>query len=167
MDTSSLDGARKAIDSLHAKGPPDDVEAQIPYALSLRANVNLGNFSLAGGVSGKFGGKVTTTTGTTKDEYEQGFILGVTLNPEINLTVASLGIVGELEFNGEDKKSTSTTTTTYDSKVNFNVVPYIQKTVGGASLYAGFQIASNLQPDGTGWKTEYTWSIPTGIAYSF
>jgi hypothetical protein len=146
--------------------PSDDIEAQIPYALSLRANVNLGTFSLAGGVSGQFGGKFTQT-GTTKKEYEQGFIVGVTLNPEINLTVASIGIVGELEFNGEDKKKDGTATTTYDSKVNFNVVPYIQKTVGGATLYAGFQIASILEPDGTGWKTEYSWSVPLGIAYSF
>ncbi|MDR2393382.1 MAG: hypothetical protein LBD93_04415 [Treponema sp.] len=160
----------KGWDEYTIAAPPvlsQDVEAQVPYALNLRANVTLETFSLAGGVSGKFGGKLTQTTGNTKREYEQGFILGVTLNPEINLTVASIGILGELEFNREDTEKNNGTTTSYDSKVNFNVVPYIQKTVGGASLYAGFQIASHLVANGTGWKTEYDWSIPAGIAYRF
>ncbi|MDR1956820.1 MAG: hypothetical protein LBQ30_08210, partial [Treponema sp.] len=150
-----------------------DVSSQVPYAVNLRANFTSGAFSIAGGVSGKFAGKFTTTpAGGDESAYEQGIIVGATLNPAFDAGIAVVGLVGELNFNGEDKKSVGSTTTTYDSTVNYNVIPYVQKTIGGASVYAGVQIGSTNQAkdpvDGkVSWDSYITWSIPLGFTYSF
>jgi hypothetical protein len=156
---------------------PSDIKAQVPVAVNLRANASSGAFDFAGGVSAKFGGKYTVSDIEDTDnefKFEQGFILGFTLNPAYNAGVLTVGVVGELELNTEDKVSFGGTDYKYDSRVNWSIIPYVQKNVfSGGTVYAGFQIASNLTKSDSSpddkfeWDQGFDWSIPIGLVYSF
>jgi hypothetical protein len=165
--------------SLSANEAVGDIKAQVPYAVNLRTNASLGAFNFAGGLSGKFGGgytaSITNASSQTEDaKFEQGFIFGATLNPSFDAGILIAGIVGELEFNAEDKYSFGTEDYTYDSKVNWKVIPYVQKNVfSGGTVYAGFEIASNLSKSDSSpnnkyeWEQTIDWSIPIGLVYYF
>ncbi|MDR1147177.1 MAG: hypothetical protein LBK66_00950 [Spirochaetaceae bacterium] len=154
--------------------PSVDINAQVPIAVNLRANASHGNFNFAGGVSGKFGGKYTIDN-EQDYKFEQGFILGFTLNPTYDAGILIAGIVGELEFNTKDKViRKGFDDYIYDPKVNWSVIPYIQKNVfSGGTVYAGFQLFSNLTKSDSSsvdrfkWKQGFGWSIPIGLIYSF
>jgi hypothetical protein len=154
--------------------PSVDINAQVPIAVNLRANALYGSFNFAGGVSGKFGGKYTTNNDEDY-KFEQGFILGLTLNPTYDAGILIFGVVGELELNTEDKViRKGFDDYTYAPKVNWSVIPYIQKNVfSGGTVYAGFQICSNLTKSSSSsvdrfkWDQGFGWSIPIGLIYSF
>ncbi|MDR2602622.1 MAG: hypothetical protein LBC53_09280 [Spirochaetaceae bacterium] len=157
-----------------------DVEAQIPIAVNLRADVSSGAFKFAGGVSGKFGGKSEVTDNNNKVStlFEQGAVIGVTLNPAVDLGILTAGVVGEVEYNMEDSYTIGDKGYAYDARLNWNVAPYIQKEVlTGGTVYIGFQISSNLKKIefdhenldkwDSGFKSGVDWSIPIGFSYSF
>ncbi|MDR2659402.1 MAG: hypothetical protein LBC27_05360 [Spirochaetaceae bacterium] len=156
-----------------------DIKAQVPIALNLRANASVDKFNFAGGLSAKFGGNAEVSFsnndgGTDKIKFEQGFIFGLTLNPAYDAGVATVGVVAELEYNAEDKFSGDMPSYTYDSRVNWSIIPYIQKNViTGGTVYAGFQIGSNLvksdssPSDRFEWDSGFDWSIPIGFLYYF
>ncbi|MDR1363563.1 MAG: hypothetical protein LBJ35_05885 [Spirochaetaceae bacterium] len=156
---------------------PSDIKAHVPVAVNLRANASSGAFDFAGGVSAKFGGKYTVSDIEGNDnefKFEQGFILGFTLNPAYDLGPLTIGVVGELELNTKDKVSFGDIDYTYDSRVNWSVIPYVQKNVfSGGTVYAGFQIASNLTKSDSSpadkfeWDQGFDWSIPVGLIYYF
>jgi hypothetical protein len=154
--------------------PSIDINTQAPIAVNLRARASCGNFNFAGGVSGKFDGNYTVKTGTGDYKFKQGFILGITLNPAYDAGILTAGVVGEIELNTEDKVSHGNIGYTYDTRVNWSVIPYIQKNVfSGGTVYAGFQICSNLTKSDSSpndkfeWYQGFDWSIPIGLIYSF
>jgi hypothetical protein len=153
-----------------------DLNYQVPMSVNLRANFNAGAFHVAGGVFASFAGKASVKQNGTEATIEQGLDIGVTINPAFDIgDLLTVGIVGEFKLDGEDTFKAGTDELKGASVNHFVVLPYIQKNVNGATLYAGIKIADNntykASDDGKTIyetdKTAITWSIPVGFTYYF
>ncbi|MDR0410353.1 MAG: hypothetical protein LBH75_00045 [Treponema sp.] len=152
-----------------------DLNYQVPMSVNLRVNFNAGAFHLAGGVAASFAGKSSLKVGGAEMSFEQGLDLGVTLNPAFDIgDLLTVGLVGEFKLDGEDTKKAGAVETKNASATHFVVLPYIQKNVNGATLYAGIRIADkNSYKTGTDGTTNeldksgIAWSIPVGFTYYF
>jgi hypothetical protein len=157
-----------------ANDSKEDLSYQIPMAVNLRANFNAGAFHLAGGVAASFAGKASYKVGNTESSFEQGLDIGVTLNPAYDIgDLLTVGIVGEFKLDGEDTLKSGATEAKNASANHFVVLPYIQKNVNGATIYAGVRISDDntTKTDGTTYnkadKDGIAWSIPVGFTYYF
>ena len=52
-----------------------------------------------------------------------------------------------------------------DSKLKWWVTPYVSKTIGGGTVWAGVNLVSN--PNSQGGENVFAWAIPIAIMYSF
>jgi hypothetical protein len=152
----------------------EDLSYQVPMAVNLRANFNAGAFHIAGGVAASFAGKASYKDGSTEKSFEQGLDIGVTLNPAYDIgDLLTVGIVGDFKLDGEDISKTGTNEAKNASATHFVVLPYIQKNVNGATIYAGVRISDDntTKTDGTTFnkadKDGIAWSIPVGFTYYF
>ncbi|MDR1219836.1 MAG: hypothetical protein LBK73_09540 [Treponema sp.] len=152
--------AVEKIDGLSGNGYGADAGAtyQDPMSVGLRVNFSSGAFSVAGGVAGGFGGKVTPDIG---DAYDKPFTLGVTVNPAFDAGFATIGIVGDINYVAESKYSGITIT---ESALDWKVIPYLTKNAGGASLSLGFELGVTAVKDK---DDPITWAIPIGFEYYF
>ncbi|MDR1748417.1 MAG: hypothetical protein LBR47_05095 [Spirochaetaceae bacterium] len=151
----------------------EKVEYQPAMEASLRANFKAGAFNVAGGVLFSVGQKATWKP-DSGDSYsiDGGMAIGATINPSYDLGIVILGFLGEFKYTSESKREH----VVWNSYVEYNIMPYIQKNVGGGAVYAAFQIGSDVSADGTKVdgsdlkfknKTHMSWSIPVGFEYWF
>jgi hypothetical protein len=132
--------------------------------VNLRASYATGAFNVAGGVTLQFAGKYTVKDVTgTKLSYEPGLGVGVTLNPSYDAGIVTVGLVAELNTVGDSKVGGNTQSKS--GVLTFNIIPYVEKKVGGGSAILGFQIETdhNFQDN----SDSINFSIPVGLAFSF
>jgi hypothetical protein len=107
---------------------------------------------------------------TTDDPFNLGF----DLMPYFDLGILKLNLNMGVDYT--DKREGTTPALSHDARFAWFVNPYITKSVGGGTFFAGFQLYSAYKDDEdkiTGKVTKYTndstinWAVPIGLEISF
>jgi hypothetical protein len=188
--SGAFDVGHRAVPNTSTTADPMDTRAYVNPTFTatyqpamegkLRVSYAAGAFNFASGVLLKFGEKTTVTTaygedvdndvttsrhykvdadndpvsvlaGTQSVTVEKPMTLGVTLNPSYALDIMTVGLVGELNVTLADTAT-----------VDFNIVPYVQKPLGGGAVWAGVQIEGSTAAD-----SNVKFAIPVGFEYWF
>jgi len=158
-------------------------------SIGLGATYDMGAFGLKARVQANLLGggdnEYTVGTTTTTVEHNAPFAIGVDLLPYFALSDSFKVYLGlGLGFTGADERTSkagaTTTTTTLNSTVDWNVNPYLTYSVGPATFYAGFKLkgtgersgeqtvtGSPITQKGVIAKSYIDWSVPIGFALSF
>ncbi|MDR0558271.1 MAG: hypothetical protein LBG43_10500 [Treponema sp.] len=121
-----------------------------------------GDFGVKARLASEFAG--STKTGGT-DPVETPFTLSFAVMPYYNLGIFTAYLNLGLDALTGAKKNGE------DLHFGWYVNPYLVKTIGPGTIYAGFQLKGDPKKK-TGSTTEYdgftiTWAVPAGISYSF
>jgi hypothetical protein len=135
-----------------------------PIAAGFGLNYNVSDtIGVKARLAAGFAGATETADVTTTDGTYYNFKLGFDLMPYFDLSILKLFLNLGIEYNDEQKKGDNVEV---DSAFGWYFNPYITKSVGGGTFYAGFQLASDGYEDANE-DIPIKWSIPIGIQVGF
>jgi len=127
-----------------------------PIAAGLGFSYSFGDFALKARFAATFAGYSTAENG---DETREPFMLGFGINPSYNFDILKLFFNAGISFVGNEENASDS------YGFGWHVNPYITKTIGIGTLYAGVRVESfGYKSDG---DPAIEWGIPIAIQIEF
>jgi hypothetical protein len=145
----------------------DDVTYSSPIAVGLGASYNVSDtFGIRARFAATFAGTVTNKAGPSDIKYEEGFKFGANILPWFDLSIVKVFINLGMEYQGDAKFGDNKLKA--DQPLSWYVNPFITKSVGSGTFYAGLQLGG--APDNSDLDTNKDhifFSVPIGLEVAF
>jgi hypothetical protein len=145
------------------KNSGKDAQDNSPITLGLAADYGLSDtFGVKARLAFSFLGSEDDGSTTTDKPY----LFDLEVLPYYDLSIFKAYLSLGMRLHTDEEQGS---TVVRDAYVDFLVNPYIEKTVGAGSFFAGFQLIGIGVQDGTKKSSKYnlTWAIPVGLQYAF